>query len=112
MSLNASQAEAEFRIVAERNAEADLGLLLRYLGWWALRVKNHRDAFRLFMRAWAQGQPGSTRLAVADLAMLGRHLLERRFGIRVPHSSVDPQHESWRADGQAWIDTLVGGRAE
>jgi glycosyltransferase involved in cell wall biosynthesis len=112
MSLNASQAEAEFRIVAERNAEADLGLLLRYLGWWALRVKNHRDAFRLFMRAWAQGQPGSTRLAVADLAMLGRHLLERRFGIRVPHSSVDPQHESWRADGQAWIDTLVGGRAD
>ena len=112
MSLNASRAEAEFCIVAESNAEADLGVLLRYLGWWALRVKNHRDAFRLFVRAWAQGRPRRTTLAVADLVMVGRDLMEHRFGIPVRHSIVDPQHESWRAEGQAWIDTLVGARAD
>ena len=112
MSLNASRAEAEFRIVAERNAEADLAVLHRYLGWWALRVKNHRDALRFFVRAWAQGRPGCTALAVADLVMLGRDMIQHRFGIPVPHSSVDPQDESWRADGQAWIDALVGARAD
>ena len=112
MSLDGSRAEAEFRIVAERNADADLAIMLRYLGWWALRVKNHRDAFRFFVRAWAQGRPGRTGLAVADLLMLGRNLIEHRFGIPVSHSGADPQHESWRADGQAWIDTLVGARAD
>ena len=40
MSLDASRVAAEFRMLADRNREANPAILYRYLGWWALRVKN------------------------------------------------------------------------
>ncbi len=57
MSLDASRVEAEFWRLAERNPEADPANLYRYLGWWALRVNNHRAALRYFVRARLHRRP-------------------------------------------------------
>jgi glycosyltransferase involved in cell wall biosynthesis len=114
MSLDASRVEAEFWMLADRNPLANPAILYRYLGWWALRVKNHRDALRLFMRGWLQRRPeyGTPVLAV-DLAALGSDILDHRLGIRwmrLSSRSLPAEHRSWRADGQAWVDALVATR--
>jgi glycosyltransferase involved in cell wall biosynthesis len=115
MSLEASRVEAEFRMLAERNPEASPAILSRYLAWWALRVKNHRDALRLFVRAWRHGRPEYRAPALAtDLAALGRDILDYRLGIRwmrLSSSSLPAEHRSWRGDGQAWIDALVAAHS-
>jgi glycosyltransferase involved in cell wall biosynthesis len=114
MSLDASRVEAEFRMMADRNRAGNPAILYRYLGWWALRVKNHRDALRFFVRAWLQRRPDCTASVVAaDLAFLGRDILEHRLRIRLPGSKTAgeliEEHESWRGEGQAWVDALVDG---
>ena len=113
MSLEAARVEAEFRSVAGRNAEANPAILYRYFGWWALRVKNHRDALRFFLRGWLERRPEYTAsVLAADLAYLGRDILAHRFRIRLP--ATDSRHEvteeqrAWRIRGQAWIDALTG----
>jgi hypothetical protein len=108
MSLDASRAQEEFGVIAQRNSHADLGILFRYLGWWALRVKNHRDALKFFIRAWAHRRVGSTtRTLATDLMSVARDAIEHRVGVRMPRLAVTPEHESWRAQGQAWVDALI-----
>ena len=115
MSLDASRVETEFWWLAERHGEADPATLYRYLGWWALRVNNHRAALRYFVRARRHRRPSSppSRLA-ADLATVGRGFLEHRFRMRLPATAStrrsEAEHGSWRDEGQAWVDTLIGAR--
>jgi glycosyltransferase involved in cell wall biosynthesis len=111
MSLDAARVEAEFRMLSERNPHGNPAILYRYLGWWALRVKNHREALRLFLRAWRQRRP-EYRAAVlsSDLAALGRDILDHRLGLRrmrLTSTAASAGHRAWRRDGQAWVDALV-----
>jgi glycosyltransferase involved in cell wall biosynthesis len=111
MSLEASRVEAEFWMLAERNPEANPAILYRYLGWWALRVQDHRRALRLFVQGWLQRRPEyGMPVLVADLAAVGRDIMDSRLGIRwlrLSSSSPPAEHRSWRSDGQAWVDALV-----
>jgi glycosyltransferase involved in cell wall biosynthesis len=112
MSLDASRVETDFWRLSARNRQANPAILLRYLGWWALRIKDHRAALRYFVRAWLQRRPNYNASALAgDLAVLGRDLLAHRLRISVPlgkstaHTEVeDPL---WRRAGQEWVDALV-----
>jgi glycosyltransferase involved in cell wall biosynthesis len=111
MSLDASQVETEFWRLFARNRQANPASLFRYLGWWALRIKNHRAALRYFVRAWLQRRPNyrASRLA-ADLAVLGRDLLAHRLPISVRLGSTahtEMEHPSWRRAGQEWVDALI-----
>jgi glycosyltransferase involved in cell wall biosynthesis len=115
MSLDAARVEAEFRIVAGRNDAANAAVIYRYLGWWALRVKNHRAALRFFLRAWRQRPlTCSSSTLASDLTSLARDVLEHRLRIRLPSSRVSHQlsaeDRSWRDQGQAWVNELVGPR--
>jgi len=114
MSLDASRVEAEFRLLAERNPAADPAVLYRYLGFWALRVKNHRAALRHFMRARLHRRPSSPAFSLAaDLLTVSRDFLEHRLRLRVPGTTgrdMLAEHASWRDDGQAWVDAVI--RAE
>ena len=113
MSLDASRVEAEFWRLAERHVEADPASLFRYLGWWALRVNNHRAALRYFVRARLLRRPTSppSRLA-ADLATVARGFLEHRLRMRWPATAStrrsEAEHRVWRDEGQAWVDALIG----
>jgi glycosyltransferase involved in cell wall biosynthesis len=112
MSLAASRAEAEFRMLAGRNAEANPAIFYRYLGWWALRVKNHRGALRFFLRGGLQRRPEyRPSLVAADLASLGRDVFEHRLGINLPRlqrlAPMSEEYRSWRREGQVWVDALV-----
>jgi glycosyltransferase involved in cell wall biosynthesis len=114
MSLDTSRVEAEFRILSERNPAASPGILYRYLGWWALRVKNHRGALQLFVRGWRQRRSDySTAMLAADIASLSRDLLEHRLRMRWPmvrgSADLSDEHRAWRREGQVWIDRLVAG---
>ena len=113
MSLSASRVESEFRLLAGDNPEANPAILYRYLGWWALRVKDHRAALRYFVRAWRQRRSTSPRLMLAsDLVIVARDLLEHRLRMRLPAVKSTRQaareHASWRDEGQAWLDALIG----
>jgi glycosyltransferase involved in cell wall biosynthesis len=118
MSLDAARVEAEFRMLAERNPEGDAAVLYRYLGWWALRVKNHREALRLFARGWLQGRAAYPASVLAgDLASLAGDMLEHRLGIRVPGRTrggirLSAAEASWRREGQAWVDALLARKAD
>jgi glycosyltransferase involved in cell wall biosynthesis len=112
MSLDAARVEAEFRILAARHGEGDRVVLYRYLGWWALRVKSHREALRFFARARLQNDPDyPIRVFGADLVAVARSLVDHRFWIRSGRRSSGQDvgaHSSWRAEGQAWVTALVG----
>jgi glycosyltransferase involved in cell wall biosynthesis len=112
MSLDATRVEAEFWMLAARNGAADPAVLYRYVGWWALRVKNHRQALRLFVRAWRQRRPDyPTSALAADLVSVARDVLEHRLGIRLrplnTSGQLSEEHRSWRSEGQSWVDALV-----
>jgi glycosyltransferase involved in cell wall biosynthesis len=114
MSLDTSRVEAEFRILSERNPAASPAILFRYLGWWALRVKNHRSALQLFVRGWRQRRSDySTAVLAADIAALARDILEHRLRVRWPivhgPTELSEEHRAWRREGQEWIDRLVAG---
>jgi glycosyltransferase involved in cell wall biosynthesis len=116
MSLDTARVEAEFRILSNRNPAASPAILYRYLGWWALRVKNHRSALRLFVRAWLQRRPeycGS--MLATDLVSLSRDVLEHRLRIGVggpqPSALLAEDHRSWRSEAQVWVDALVASQA-
>jgi glycosyltransferase involved in cell wall biosynthesis len=116
MSLDTSRVEDDFRILSDRNPAASPAILYRYLGWWALRVKNHRGALQLFVRGWRQRRSDySTAMLAADIASLCRDILEHRLHMRWPivHSSaqLSEEHRAWRREGQAWIDRLVDGES-
>jgi glycosyltransferase involved in cell wall biosynthesis len=116
MSLDSARVEADFNVLAERNREGSPAALYRYLGWWALRVKNHRDALRLFARGWLERRPDyPTAVFAADLTSLAGDILQHRFGIPLPSKSsgaLSEEHRSWRREGQAWVDALVGAKHE
>jgi glycosyltransferase involved in cell wall biosynthesis len=112
MSLDASRVETEFWRLAGHNPEANPAIFYRYLGWWALRVKDHRAALRHFMRAWRQRRPPSPSLTLAaDLVTVARDLVEHRLRMRLPDMRRTRQtareHASWRDAGQAWVDALI-----
>jgi glycosyltransferase involved in cell wall biosynthesis len=111
MSLDAARVEAEFWMLADRNPQGSPAILYRYLGWWALRVKNHRDALRFFVRAWLQRRPEyRAPLLATDVAALGRDILDHRLGMRwmrLTSTPITAEHGSWRSEGQAWVDALV-----
>ena len=110
MSLDASRVETDFWRLYARNRQANPAILLRYLGWWALRVKNHRAAVRYFVRAWLQRRPNYRASVLAgDLAVLGRDLLAHRLPISLGKSTAHTEVEdpSWRRAGQEWVDALV-----
>ena len=110
MSLNARRVESEFRQLARRNAQADLAILFRYLGWGALRTSNPRAAAQYFVRAWLQRRPAyRTSVFVADLRALSRDILTNRLGMPLlPARNLDASGEPlWKARGQAWVDELV-----
>jgi GT2 family glycosyltransferase len=110
MSLDAARVEAEFRILADRYGEASAAVLYRYLGWWALRVRNHREAARYFVRGALQFRSDYRPSSVAtDLAALARNVLEHRLRISLPSTSAPPSAplQEWRREGQAWVDRLV-----
>ena len=111
MSLSASRVEAEFWLLTERNPQGSPAILYRYLGWWALRVKNHRGALRMFLRGWLQ-RPREYRLTVlaTDLAALGRDILDHRLGVhsvRLTSGPLSAEQSAWRSQGQAWVDALL-----
>ena len=111
MSLDASRVEAEFRWLAERNPAADPAALYRYLGYWALRVKNHRAALRHFLRAWRHRRPTSPPFsAAADLLAASNDFLEHRLRLRVPARTSAretwAEYAAWRNEGQAWVDAF------
>ncbi len=113
MSLDASRVEAEFWTLAGLNPEANAAILYRYLGWWALRVKDHRGAWGYFLRAWRHRRPTSPPLMLAaDLVTVARDLLEHRLRMRLPAVKSARQaaraHASWRDEGRAWVDALIG----
>jgi hypothetical protein len=102
--------EADFAIVAQRNPAADAVILRRYLAWWAMRVKDHRAALRLFAGAWRRS-PAALPRAVADLLVVGRDALEHRLGVTLPSAPAPPPTDAvraWRNEGQAWVDALLG----
>jgi glycosyltransferase involved in cell wall biosynthesis len=110
MSLDTRRVETEFWRLAQHNPAADPAILYRYLGWWALRVHDHRQALRLFSRACWQ-RPSETMLNIAGFSALVRGALQRRFGIRLPSPSGGPStaaEPDWGAQGQKWVDALVG----
>ena len=111
MSLDAARVESEFWQLAKRNDQANPAILFRYLGWWALRTRNHRAAVRYFVRAWLQRRPQyRPSVFAADLQALGRDILKNRFRMSLPpaRSPDDATEEpSWKARGQAWVDELV-----
>ena len=112
MSLDASRVKADFRILAERNPAADPAALFRYLGFWALRVKNHRAALRHFIQARLQRRPSSPPFSfAADLLTISGDFLEHRFRVRVPvrttAGEMREEQASWRNEGQAWVDALM-----
>ena len=111
MSLDAARVESDFRQLAARYDQANSAILFRYLGWWALRTRNHRAAVRYFVRAWLQRRPHyRTSVFAADLRALSRDILENRFRIPLPpaRNPDDAAGEpSWEAQGQAWVDELV-----
>jgi glycosyltransferase involved in cell wall biosynthesis len=116
MSLDASRVETEFWRLFARNRQANPAILLRYLGWWALRIKNHRAAMRYFVRAWLQQRPNYRMSVLAgDLAVVGRDLLAHRLRISVPlgkaTAHTELQDPSWIQAGQEWVDTLVASHA-
>jgi glycosyltransferase involved in cell wall biosynthesis len=111
MSLDAARVEREFSILSERYPQASPSVIYRYLGWWALRVKDHRAALRLFVRGWrrSRGDYGY-RLLVTDLSGLVRDVLEHRLNLHVSRGGVArddrDREQSWRAEGRAWVDAL------
>lgn len=112
MSLDAPRVESEFWMLADRNPSSDPAVLYQYLGYWALRVKNHRAALRCFVRGWLHRRPGYRyRVLAADLASVGRDILEHRLRIRLarmtPSSELCDEDQLWRNEGQAWIDGLT-----
>ena len=111
MSLDADRIQAEFAVILSRNSQADPAVLYRYLGWWAVRVKDHRAASRFFVRAWLQKRPTYPgHLLARDLAALARDILEHRLRIRLPRRSrpaAAGEPRAWRARGQAWVDALI-----
>jgi glycosyltransferase involved in cell wall biosynthesis len=112
MSLNGARVEEEFWRLAERNPAANPAILLRYNGWWALRVQDYRNAVRYFVRAWLQRRPPCTAAMLAtDLTAVARDAAEHRLGIPWPRfrhqSRLSDEHRAWRAEGQAWVDALV-----
>ena len=115
MSLDARRVEQEFSILAERYPEASPSALYRYLGWWALRVKDHRAALRMFLRGWrrSRGAYGYRTLA-ADLVAVTRDIVEHRLRLRLPRDRAGHGHSdrepSWRAEGRAWVDALCATR--
>ena len=114
MSLDAGRVESEFWTLTERNPEADPAALYRYLGWWALRVKNHRSALRFFVRGWRQGRSDyRAKVLASDLIAVGRDMLDHRLGVRwlrLTAPGQSDQERLWRSEGQAWVDALVDAR--
>jgi glycosyltransferase involved in cell wall biosynthesis len=114
MSLDASRIQEEFQILAARYGEGNRAVLYRYLGWWALRVRSHRNALRFFIRGWLQRTSEyPLRVVAGDLASLGRDILEHRLRIRSarrPANGPSDEHYAWRAEGQAWVDGLIGSQ--
>lgn len=114
MSLDTKRVEADFAVIARRYPAANAAVLLRYLGWWSLRVRRHRDAGRYFLRAAAARDPRyPTSLLRADLAYLLRDVAEevrqrRASGIvrRPLHRPGRMEHMAWREQGRRWIDSL------
>jgi glycosyltransferase involved in cell wall biosynthesis len=111
MSLDADRILAEFRILARNNSEANRALLDRYLGWWALRVGNHRRALKFFVHGGLQRRPEYPRAELAsDLASWAQQVLDRcgfrRLRIAKPARLSDADR-SWRDAGQAWVDELI-----
>jgi glycosyltransferase involved in cell wall biosynthesis len=115
MSLDAARVEAEFWMLFERNRAGNPAVLYRYLGWWALRVKNHRHSLRWFVRGWLQQRPEyPMRVLAADLTALGRDILDHRLGfssLRLTSSNRLPEEQRlWRSEGQAWVDALMAAQ--
>jgi glycosyltransferase involved in cell wall biosynthesis len=115
MSLDAARVEREFAMLSERYPEASPAVMYRYLGWWALRVKDHRAALRLFLRGWrrSRGDYGYA-LVLADLSALAQDVLEHRLRLRLsrrgPAKADGDREQSWRAEGRAWVDVLCAPR--
>jgi glycosyltransferase involved in cell wall biosynthesis len=111
MSLHSARVRAEFPVIKARSPEASAAILYRYLGWWSLRVKNHRQALRLFVRAWAEdGSSGRYRQALREIAAVMSDMVKPRLPTLRSHTSAEEGDETlrtWRRQGQAWIDELV-----
>ena len=111
MSINATRFESEFCHLAKRNDQANPAILFRYLGWCAVRTRNHRSAVRYFVRAWLQRRPQyRPSVFAADLLALGRDILENRFRMPLPQARNPDDatgEPSWKARGQAWVDEIV-----
>ena len=113
MSLNASRIQREFWMLSSREGGTpNPALLYRYLGWCALRVRNHRVAVRFFVRAWFYRRQGFAYQALAsDLSALATDILSHRLRIRLPRRKssrrVPEEHRKWRSEAQAWVDELV-----
>lgn len=111
MSLDATRVESEFWQLAKRNDQANPAILFRYLGWWALRTRNHRAAVRYFVRGWLQRRPQYlTSVFAADLQALGRDILETRLRMPLPparNPDDATEESSWKAQGQAWVDEII-----
>jgi glycosyltransferase involved in cell wall biosynthesis len=112
LSLNAARIQAEFEVMADRHGEGNRAILYRYLGWWSIRVRRHRDAFRFFVRGGLQRMPDyPPRILMEDLVYLMREILGARLGLRVMSSQraayLPEHHRAWRAQGQAWVNDLL-----
>jgi glycosyltransferase involved in cell wall biosynthesis len=115
MSLDTTRMEAEFAVVASRSGAGSHAIFFRYLGWWCVRVRNHRRALAYFIRAVRQRdaayRAGQLR---ADLSYLAGDFLSRvrgRLGWHAAPRAADrkdqQEHQEWRADAQRWIDDLI-----
>jgi glycosyltransferase involved in cell wall biosynthesis len=111
MSLHSARVRAEFPVIKARSPEASAAILYRYLAWWALRVKNHREALQLFVRAWAEDRdPGRSRQALREIGTVMSDMVMHRLPAGRPQTSddeADATLRTWRRQGQAWVDELV-----
>lgn len=94
-------------MLAHRHPDADPVGLYRYLGWWALRVKDHRRALGFLLRGWLRTRT-SDRISplVCDPSALGRdvaaHWLGLKWGAWPESAVISEDIRSWQRAGQAW----------
>jgi glycosyltransferase involved in cell wall biosynthesis len=114
MSLNSRRVEADFVTVAGRYPRASRAVLQRYLGWWSIRMGQHLQATRHFLRAAAaRDERYPLSLVTQDLLYVSRCAAQgarTRVGPprtrRSPRAQVAVTHPEWRERGQQWVDEL------
>jgi glycosyltransferase involved in cell wall biosynthesis len=116
LSLDTPRIQREFRVLADRHGEGNRAILYRYLGWWSLRVRRHRNAFGFFLRGALQRKLDyPPRILVEDLAYLMREVLETRLRLQIPNSNrkaeLPDDQRAWRARGQAWVNEFLASPA-